>query len=125
MRILIIEDDLSLQKILAKRLCEEHYLVDLCSDGLEGLEYAQASQYDCILLDLMIPKIKGFEVLQKLRQSGNKAYILIITAMGAVEDRINGLDAGADDYLIKPCSLDELLARIRALVRRQNENKNQ
>lgn len=125
MRILIIEDDLSLQKILAKRLCEEHYLVDLCCDGLEGLEYAQASQYDCILLDLMIPKIKGFDVLQKLRQSGNKAYILIITAMGAVEDRIKGLDAGADDYLIKPFSLDELLARIRALVRRQHENKNQ
>ena len=125
MRILIIEDDKSMQKLLSKRLCEESYTVDSCYDGLEGLEYAQAVEYDCILLDLMIPKMSGLDVLSKLRQSGNKAYILIITAMGSVDDRIKGLDAGADDYLIKPFSLDELLARMRALIRRQNENKNQ
>jgi len=125
MRILIIEDDKFMQKLLSKRLCEESYTVDSCYDGLEGLEYAQAVEYDCILLDLMIPKMSGLNVLRKLRQSGNKAYILIITAMGSVDDRIKGLDAGADDYLIKPFSLDELLARIRALTRRQNENKNQ
>lgn len=125
MRILIIEDDKSMQKLLSKRLSEESYTVDSCYDGSEGLEYAQVYEYDCILLDLMIPKIRGIEVLSKLRQSGNKAYILIITAMSSVDDRIRGLDAGADDYLIKPFSLDELLARIRALIRRQNENRNQ
>lgn len=125
MRILIIEDDKLMQKLLSKRLCEESYTVDSCYDGLDGLEYAQAVEYDCILLDLMIPKMSGLDVLHKLRQSGNKAYILIITAMGSVDDRIKGLDAGADDYLIKPFSLDELLARMRALIRRQNENKNQ
>ena len=125
MRILIIEDDKSMQKLLSKRLCEESYTVDSCYDGLDGLDYAQAAEYDCILLDLMIPKMSGLDVLSRLRQIGNKAYILIITAMDSVNDRIKGLDAGADDYLIKPFSLDELLARIRALIRRQNENKNQ
>lgn len=125
MRILIIEDDPAMQKLLSKRLSDEFYTVDLCCDGLDGLAYAQASEYDCILLDLMIPKISGLDVLHQLRQAGNKAYILIITAMGAVEERIKGLNAGADDYLSKPFSLDELIARIRALVRRQNENKNQ
>jgi DNA-binding response OmpR family regulator len=123
MRILVIEDDKSMQKLLSKRLGEEIYTVDSCCDGLEGLEYAQAVEYDCILLDLMIPKMSGLDVLRKLRESGNKAYILIITARGSVDDRIKGLDAGADDYLIKPFSLDELLARMRALIRRQNENK--
>lgn len=125
MRILIIEDDKSMQKILSKRLREESYSVDCCYDRLEGLEFAQASEYDCVLLDLMIPKVSGLDVVRKLRASGNKTYIMIITAMSAVEDRITGLDAGADDYLTKPFSLDELIARVRALVRRQNENKNQ
>lgn len=125
MRILIIEDDKSMQKLISKRLSEESYIIDSCYDGLEGLEYAQSVEYDCILLDLMIPKINGIEVLKKIRQKGNNAYILIITAMGSVDDRIKGLDAGADDYLTKPFSLEELLARIRALIRRQHENKNQ
>lgn len=125
MRILIIEDDKSMQKLLSKRLNEESYIVDGCYDGIDGLEYAQTVEYDCILLDLMIPKMSGIDVLRELRKIGNKSYILIITAMGSVEDRIKGLDAGADDYLVKPFSLDELLARIRALIRRQNENKNQ
>lgn len=125
MRILIIEDDKSMQKLISKRLREESYTVDSCYDGLDGLEYAKIVEYDCILLDLMIPKMSGLDVLHKLRENGNKAYILIITAMGSVDDRIKGLDCGADDYLVKPFSLEEMLARIRALVRRQNDNKNQ
>lgn len=123
MRMLIIEDDRSMQKLIRTRLVEENYAVDSCFDGEEGLEYALQVAYDCILLDLMIPKINGLEVLRKLRQSGNTSYILIITAKDSIEDRIKGLDAGADDYLIKPFFLDELLARIRALFRRKTENK--
>jgi DNA-binding response OmpR family regulator len=120
---LIIEDNRSMQKLLSKRLVDESYAVDSCFDGEEGLEYALQVAYDCILLDLMIPKIPGLEVLRKLRQNGNTSKILILTAKDSIEDRIKGLDAGADDYLIKPFSLDELLARIRALIRRKSENK--
>ena len=125
MRILIIEDDQSMQKLLNKRLTEESYAVDSCYDGEEALEYAIKVEYDCILLDLMIPKINGLEVLKRLRQRGNNSYIIIITARDSIEDRVNGLDAGADDYLVKPFSLDELMARMRALIRRQTDNKTQ
>ncbi|MGL4483581.1 MAG: response regulator transcription factor [Anaerovoracaceae bacterium] len=123
MRILIVEDDKNMQRLLEKRLKEESYSVDSCNNGEEALDFAQMVQYDCILLDLMIPRVDGIEVLKRLRKNGNSSYILIMTAKDSVEDRVRGLDAGADDYLVKPFALDELLARIRALVRRQNDNK--
>ena len=120
MRILIVEDDRSMQKLLSKRLLEEGYTVDGCSSGIEALGIACRTDYDCILLDLMIPGMSGLDVLQNLRSNGNKSFILIMTAVGAVENRIKGLDMGADDYLVKPFELDELLARIRALLRRND-----
>lgn len=123
MRILIIEDDLAIQKLLQKKLSEESYAIDFCMDGEEGLDYALANHYDCILLDLMLPKQSGLEVLRTLRDNKNQSYVLIMTAKDAIEDRVKGLDAGADDYIVKPFSLDELSARIRALIRRKSEDK--
>lgn len=125
MRILIIEDDKSLQKLLQKRLNEEKFVVDACFDGEEGLEYALQIDYDCILLDLMIPKMDGITVLKKLRTMGNHSYIFIITAKDSLEDRLEGLNTGADDYLIKPFFMDELVARLRVLFRRQGESNTQ
>lgn len=122
MRILVIEDDRSISKLVLQRLSEEGYAADSCPDGETGLEYAEGTSYDCILLDLMLPKKTGLEVLERLRHDGNNAYILIMTALGSVEDRVKGLDFGADDYLVKPFSLDELMARIRALKRRSADS---
>ena len=124
MRILVIEDDAALNGILTKRLREEGHSVDSCFDGQEGLDYAEAADYDCIVLDWMLPKIDGLSLLRRLRGRGNQANVLLLTARDTVEDRVAGLDAGADDYLIKPFAFDELLARVRALLRRQGESKN-
>lgn len=123
MRILVIEDDTSLQNIIAKRLCTEGYTVDSCFDGADGFDYADGIAYDCIILDLMLPKMNGIELMKKLRSKGNKSNILILTAKDSIEDRVLGLNAGADDYLVKPFAFDELLARIRVLMRRQGEIK--
>lgn len=123
MRLLVIEDDKSLNSIITKRLKEDGHTIDSCLDGSSGLDYAQAMEYDCIVLDLMLPKISGIELLKSIRARGNKSRVLILTARDAVEDRVKGLDAGADDYLIKPFAFDELLARIRALARRQGDVK--
>lgn len=123
MRILVIEDDVSLQSIIVKRLSEEGYTVDGCLDGADGLDYAEAAAYDCIVLDYMLPKLSGLELLKSLRREGNQANVLMLTARDSIEDRVKGLDAGADDYLIKPFSFEELFARLRALLRRQSENK--
>jgi DNA-binding response OmpR family regulator len=123
MRLLIIEDDKALNDIIAKRLKEEGHIIDKCFDGSSGLDYAQAMKYDCIILDIMIPKIDGISLLKTIRAQRNESKVLILTARGEVEDRVKGLDSGADDYLIKPFAFDELYARIRALVRRQGEVK--
>lgn len=123
MRILVIEDDISLQNIITKRLKAEGYSVDSCFDGADGFDYADCIEYDCIILDIMIPKMNGIELMKKLRNKGNKSNILILTAKDGIEDRVIGLDAGADDYLVKPFAFDELLARIRVLMRRQGEIK--
>ncbi|WKY45093.1 response regulator transcription factor [Eubacteriaceae bacterium ES2] len=123
MRLLVIEDDKALNDIIAKRLKEEGHIIDKCFDGSSGLDYAQAMKYDCIILDIMIPKIDGISLLKTIRAQGNESKVLILTARDEVEDRVKGLDAGADDYLIKPFAFDELYARIRALVRRQGEVK--
>lgn len=123
MRILVIEDETSLQAIIAKRLKEEGYLVDCCSDGAEGFDYAEAIEYDCIVLDIMLPKLGGLSLLRRLRAQGSASSVLLLTAKDSIEDRVKGLDAGADDYLVKPFAFDELLARIRALMRRQSESR--
>lgn len=122
-RILIIEDELALLKIITKRLTENGYSVDSCNNGEDGRYYIEMTQYDCIILDWMLPKVDGLTLLKEMRQKENKTPVLILTAKTVVEDRVAGLDSGADDYLTKPFSFDELLARIRVLLRRQSDSR--
>ena len=119
MRVLIVEDYLPLRESLTQGIREAGYAVDASGDGEEGLWYAQSNEYDAIILDVMLPKVDGVTMLKQLRSQGNPAPVLLLTAMDAVNDRVAGLDAGADDYLTKPFALDELLARVRALTRRK------
>jgi two-component system OmpR family response regulator len=119
MRLLLIEDEPDLRNGLASSLREEGYAVDLAEDGEEGLFKANEANYDAILLDVMLPKLDGWEVLLRLRQS-RKTPVLMLTSRDASKDRVRGLDSGADDYLVKPFDLLELFARIRALIRRTN-----
>lgn len=118
MRILIIEDEKSLANLIKKGLQEEGYAVDIAYDGEEGLFMAENESYDGIILDLMLPLIDGMSILKKLRQAKNKTPILILSAKDTVIDKVEGLDSGADDYLTKPFSFEELLARLRVLLRR-------
>ncbi len=124
MRILLIEDSPRLQRSLSDGLRKTGYAVDVVGDGREGLGWAKASDYDLIVLDLMLPGLDGLALLKKLRQEGKETHVLILTAKDTVEDRVRGLQMGADDYLIKPFAFDELLARIQALVRRRHGPKN-
>ena len=117
MRILLAEDERDLNRILTKRLTEEGYGVDSCLDGAEALDYLRAADYDGAILDVMMPKMDGFAVLARLREEGIAAPVLFLTARDTVEDRVHGLDLGASDYLVKPFSMEELLARVRALLR--------
>jgi DNA-binding response OmpR family regulator len=121
MKILIIEDDSRIAKIIAEELKHQCYTVDIARDGLEGLNYAEAVDYDLILLDIMLPKLDGINLCKKLRASASQAFILMLTAKDTTQDMVIGLDAGADDYLVKPFELDVLSARIRALSRRVPE----
>ena len=118
MRLLIVEDERSLNEVLRKRLLLAHYSVDSCFDGQEALDYIRATEYDAIILDIMLPKIDGLSVLARLRSEGKQVPVLLLTAKDSVADKVRGLDAGADDYLVKPFSFDELLARVRALLRK-------
>ena len=111
MRILVVEDEVNLNDIIVKKLKLEHYGVDSCFDGEEALDYIFSVEYDVILLDIMLPKLNGFEVLKKIRSRNIKTPVLLLTARDGIEDRVQGLDFGADDYLIKPFAFDELLAR--------------
>ena len=122
-RILIVEDEHALLKIISKRLAEIGYSVDSCDNGEDGRYYIDMTQYDCIILDLMLPKVDGLTLLKEMRQKGNTTPVLILTAKTVIEARVEGLDSGADDYLTKPFSFDELLARIRALLRRQSDSR--
>lgn len=124
MRLLIVEDYRPLQQSLTKGLREAGFAVDTTRDGQEGLWYAMGNDYDVIILDLMLPGINGLEILKKLRAKGRQSHVLILTAKDTVEDRVTGLDLGADDYLVKPFAFKELLARVRALLRRRYRVKN-
>ena len=121
MRILLAEDDKRLSKMLAFLLKKEKYIVDCVYDGQEAMEYAELSDYDIVILDWMMPKKDGISVCRELRQAKKQTAILMLTARDALEDRIEGLDSGADDYLAKPFEFPELLARLRALSRRLNK----
>jgi DNA-binding response OmpR family regulator len=119
MRILIVEDDQRLARQLKKGLEEQGYMVNLAFDGLDGLETARAGTFDVLVLDVMLPHLDGFGIVRRLRSSGSKSPILMLTARDSAEDIVTGLDAGADDYLTKPFALKVLLARLRALSRRK------
>ncbi|MFO0775009.1 MAG: response regulator transcription factor [Nitrospiraceae bacterium] len=118
MRILVIEDEAKVASFIKRALEEENYAVDLCGDGARGLELAGGTSYDLILVDLMIPEVPGLEVIRRLRAEKITAPILILTALSQTDQKVQGLDAGADDYLTKPFAIDELLARVRAMLRR-------
>jgi two-component system OmpR family response regulator len=117
MRLLVVEDEPDLLAIVAQALREQGYAVDTASDGEEGLFKARECEYDAVVLDVMLPVMNGFDVVKKLRET-RKTPVLMLTARGRINDRITGLDAGADDYLAKPFDLNELFARLRALIRR-------
>lgn len=121
MRVLLAEDDPRIARFVSKGLREQSYAVDVAVDGEAALYQSEINTYDLFILDVMLPLADGFTVCRKLRESGNRNPILMLTARDAVEDRISGLDSGADDYLTKPFSFLELLARLRALLRRPNE----
>ncbi len=118
MRILLVEDDASVASFISKGLQEEPYALDSTIDGEEGFHMACNFPYDLLILDVMVPKMNGFTICRRLREKGNTTPILLLTARDAVDDRVTGLDSGADDYLTKPFAFLELLARIRALLRR-------
>jgi DNA-binding response OmpR family regulator len=124
MRLLIIEDYRPLQESLTKGLREAGFAVDTTGDGQEGLWYAMGNDYDVIILDLMLPRMDGLEILKRLRAKGRQCHVLILTAKDTLQDRLTGLDLGADDYLVKPFAFEELLARVRALMRRSYQKKN-
>jgi two-component system, OmpR family, response regulator QseB len=123
MRILLVEDDDRIAAPLAEDLRHQNHGVDIARDGIEGWECAQVAPYDLILLDIMLPRLNGIELCKRLRQNGISAFVIMLTARDTTSDKIIGLDAGADDYLVKPFELDELAARIRALSRRSTEIK--
>lgn len=118
MRILLIEDDPDLSRLIALALCQAGYKTDTCHTGSDGLFYAKDQVYDAIILDRMLPEIDGLTVLEAIRRHGIRTPVILATALDALPDRIRGLDAGADDYLVKPFAVEELLARIRAVTRR-------
>lgn len=121
MRVLIVEDSEALRESLRAGLASEGFAVDVAADGRTGLGYARNNPYDVLVLDLMLPEVDGLDVLAGLRQKQERPHVLVLTARDRVEDRVRGLNAGADDYLVKPFAFEELLARVHALVRRRYE----
>lgn len=121
MRILLAEDEKDLNRLISARLVEEHYSVDSCFDGREALDYLAGAEYDAVILDIMMPGTDGLEVLRKMRRRNDSTPVLLLTARDSIEDRVTGLDTGANDYLVKPFAFEELLARIRVLLRKPDQ----
>ena len=124
MKLLLVEDSERLQRSLSTGLQKHGYAVDQAYDGVEALAFTSVNHYEAIILDLMLPKLDGLTVLKQLRDRGNDSHVLILSANDQTEDRVRGLDLGADDYLVKPFSFDELISRLRALNRRRSGIKN-
>jgi len=122
MKVLIIEDDKTLSKNLRHVLLKDSFAVDVSYSKKEGLDQVEINEYDCILLDINLPDGSGFELIQYLREIENKTPVIIVTAIGGVEDRIKGLNLGADDYVLKPVDSNELIARLRSVIRRTNNS---
>ena len=122
MKILLAEDEIDLNNVVTRYLKKNGYSVDSVLDGEEALDYLEYSEYDLVILDIMMPKVNGFEVIKKLRDKGNHTSVLMLTARDSADDKVKGLDLGADDYIVKPFDFNELMARIRAVVRRKYGN---
>ena len=118
MKILVVEDEKDLNKIITKYLKKSNYSVDSAYNGEEALDYINVGEYDVIILDIMMPKMNGYDFIKRIRRDKNNVAVLMLTAKDSLEDKVKGLDLGADDYLVKPFEFDELLARIRAMLRR-------
>ena len=123
MRILVAEDEKDMNRLITRTLEKEGYGVDSCYDGQEALDYLESAEYDGAILDIMMPKLDGHQVLKRLRARGSDLPVLFLTARDSVADRVAGLDLGADDYLVKPFDFDELLARIRVMLRKRSRHK--
>lgn len=123
MRILVAEDEKSLNRVITKRLESEGYSVDSCFDGEEVLHFVSVGEFDAIVMDIMMPRLNGIEAVKRLRARGNTTPVIFLTAKDSVSDRVEGLDAGAEDYLVKPFAFEELLARIRVMTRKSAGNK--
>lgn len=121
MRILIVDDEIRLAEALGQIMTQNKYIADLVHDGESGYDYAMSGIYDVIILDVMLPKMNGFDIVRKMRKNNEKTPVILLTAKDEIADKVTGLDCGADDYLTKPFSPEELLARVRALSRRQGE----
>ena len=122
MKILLAEDEVDLNNVVTRYLKKNGYSVDSVLDGEEALDYLEYSEYDLVILDIMMPKVDGFEVIKKLRDKRNHTSVLMLTARDSADDKVKGLDLGADDYIVKPFDFNELMARIRAVVRRKYGN---
>ena len=120
MRVLVVEDEKDLNRVITRKLKAEGYSVDSCFDGAEALDYMEMTPYDAIVMDIMMPEKNGYQVLKEMREKGNRSPVLFLTARDALEDRVKGLDLGADDYLVKPFHFEELMARIRVMLRRNH-----
>ena len=118
MRILVVEDEKNLNRVISKRLNNQGYTTDSCFDGEEALDFLSTGEFDVIIMDIMMPKLSGIEVLKTIRANNNSTPVLLLSAKDSIDDRVAGLDAGAQDYLIKPFAFEELLARIRAMTRK-------
>jgi Response regulators consisting of a CheY-like receiver domain and a winged-helix DNA-binding domain len=121
MRILIVDDEIRLAEALGQIMTQNKYIADIVNDGEAGYDYAMSGIYDVIILDVMLPKMNGFDIVRKMRENNEKTPVILLTAKDEIADKVTGLDCGADDYLTKPFSPEELLARVRALSRRQGE----
>ena len=122
MKILLAEDEVDLNNVVTRYLKKNGYSIDSVLDGEEALDYLEYGEYDLVILDIMMPKVDGFEVIKKLRDKGNHTAVLMLTARDSADDKVKGLDLGADDYIVKPFDFNELMARIRAVVRRKYGN---